>query len=222
MMIKAIIFDMDGLMINSEVITREAYQTIMGQLGYTITDEFYLSLLGKPAKAIMQCFHDVYGDDFPIESIIKQVYNYLADYFETKGVPLKPGLLELLHYLKEHHIKTIVATSSNRHRVDTILAQAKLTSYFDDSICGDEVTKGKPNPEIFLKACDKLNVLPSEAIVLEDSEAGIQAAYDGGMKVICIPDMKYPSEAIQSKATSILPSLHNVIDILPNYIEGVI
>ena len=94
------------------------------------------------------------------------------------------------NYLKDNNYKTIVATSSNRDRVDKILAQAKITEFFDDSICGDEVTKGKPNPEVFLKPCQKLGVNVDEAIVLEDSEAGIQASYDANIKVICIPDMK--------------------------------
>ena len=95
-----------------------------------------------------------------------------------------------VNYLKDNNYKTIVATSSNRDRVDKILAQAKITEFFDDSICGDEVTKGKPNPEVFLKSCQKLGVNVDEAIVLEDSEAGIQASYDANIKVICIPDMK--------------------------------
>ena len=100
----------------------------------------------------------------------------------------------------------------SRDRVDTILAQAHITQYFDDSICGDEVTHGKPHPEVFLKSCEKLGVKTDEAIVLEDSEAGIQAASSAGIKVICIPDMKYPTEEYASKTYKILDSLDEVID----------
>ena len=88
-------------------------------------------------------------------------------------VPKKKGLVELLEYLKANNYKTIVATSSGRARVDEILKNADLTKYFDDTICGDEVTHGKPHPEIFLTACQKLDVKPEEALVLEDSEAGL-------------------------------------------------
>ena len=136
----------------------------------------------------------------------------LAETFQTKGVPLKPGLIELLTYLKENNYKTIVATSSNRARVDKILAGAQIAQYFDDSICGDEVTKGKPNPEIFLKACEKLGVEPSEALVLEDSEAGIQAAYSGNIKVICVIDMKVPDDNYKEMTARIVETLHDVID----------
>lgn len=215
-MIKAIIFDMDGLMIDSERVTFECYQEILKGMNLTMDEEFYKTLLGKPLKGIYQRFYDVYGDDFPIEDVIKDVHALMAKRFETEGVPIKTGLKSLLEYLKENNYKTIVATSSNRDRVDTILSQAQITDYFDDSICGDEVTKGKPNPEVFLKSCQKLGVNVDEAIVLEDSEAGIQASYDAGIKVICIPDMKYPEKQYEEKTFKILKDLNGVTEYLKN------
>lgn len=209
-MIKAIIFDMDGLMIDSERVTFECYQERLKDMNLTMDEEFYKTLLGKPIKGIYQRFYDVYGNDFPIENMIQDVHQLMAERFETEGVPVKKGLVELLHYLKDNNYKTIVATSSNRDRVDKILAQAKITEFFDDSICGDEVTKGKPNPEVFLKSCQKLGVNVDEAIVLEDSEAGIQASYDANIKVICIPDMKYPEKQYEEKTFKILKDLTEV------------
>lgn len=209
-MIKAIIFDMDGLMIDSERVTFECYQERLKDMNLTMDEEFYKTLLGKPIKGIYQRFYDVYGNEFPIENVIQDVHQLMAERFETEGVPVKKGLVELLHYLKDNNYKTIVATSSNRDRVDKILAQAKITEFFDDSICGDEVTKGKPNPEVFLKSCQKLGVNVDEAIVLEDSEAGIQASYDANIKVICIPDMKYPEKQYEEKTFKILKDLTEV------------
>ena len=209
-MIKAIIFDMDGLMIDSERVTFECYQERLKDMNLTMDEEFYKTLLGKPIKGIYQRFYDVYGNDFPIENVIQDVHQLMAERFETEGVSVKKGLVELLHYLKDNNYKTIVATSSNRDRVDKILAQAKITEFFDDSICGDEVTKGKPNPEVFLKSCQKLGVNVDEAIVLEDSEAGIQASYDANIKVICIPDMKYPEKQYEEKTFKILKDLTEV------------
>nr|WP_318001053.1 HAD family phosphatase [uncultured Faecalibacillus sp.] len=209
-MIKAIIFDMDGLMIDSERVTFECYQERLKDMNLTMDEEFYKTLLGKPIKGIYQRFYDVYGNDFPIETVIQDVHQLMAERFEKEGVPVKKGLVELLHYLKDNNYKTIVATSSNRDRVDKILAQAKITEFFDDSICGDEVTKGKPNPEVFLKSCQKLGVNVDEAIVLEDSEAGIQASYDANIKVICIPDMKYPEKQYEEKTFKILKDLTEV------------
>ena len=215
-MIKAIIFDMDGLMIDSERVTFECYQERLKDMNLTMDEEFYKTLLGKPIKGIYQRFYDVYGNDFPIENVIQDVHQLMAERFETEGVPVKKGLVELLHYLKDNNYKTIVATSSNRDRVDKILAQAKITEFFDDSICGDEVTKGKPNPEVFLKSCQKLGVNVDEAIVLEDSEAGIQASYDANIKVICIPDMKYPEKQYEEKTFKILKDLTEVTVYLKN------
>lgn len=209
-MIKAIIFDMDGLMIDSERVTFECYQERLKDMNLTMDEEFYKTLLGKPIKGIYQRFYDVYGNDFPIQNVIQDVHQLMAERFETEGVPVKKGLVELLHYLKDNNYKTIVATSSNRDRVDKILAQAKITEFFDDSICGDEVTKGKPNPEVFLKSCQKLGVNVDEAIVLEDSEAGIQASYDANIKIICIPDMKYPEKQYEEKTFKILKDLTEV------------
>ena len=209
-MIKAIIFDMDGLMIDSERVTFECYQERLKDMNLTMDEEFYKTLLGKPIKGIYQRFYDVYGNDFHIQNVIQDVHQLMAERFETEGVPVKKGLVELLHYLKDNNYKTIVATSSNRDRVDKILAQAKITEFFDDSICGGEVTKGKPNPEVFLKSCQKLGVNVDEAIVLEDSEAGIQASYDANIKVICIPDMKYPEKQYEEKTFKILKDLTEV------------
>ena len=213
-MITAVIFDMDGLMIDSERVTFEGYKHVLAKHNLTLSLEAYKTLLGKPVKAVYELFHKDYGDDFDVEETIKAVHQYMADLFDQEGVPLKKGLLELLIYLKENNYKTIVATSSTRKRVDHILGLADIIKYFDDSICGDEVTHGKPHPEVFLRACEKLGVNPSDAIVLEDSEAGIQAAYSGNIDVICIPDMKYPEQEFEKMTTKILDSLDQVIDFL--------
>lgn len=213
-MIKAVIFDMDGLMIDSERVTFEEYQKVLKEMNLAMTEDFYKSLLGKPIRDIYQRFYDVYGNDFPIKEVIEKVHKYMAERFQNEGVPIKKGLIELLEFLKNHQYKTIVATSSHRHRVDEILSLAHITHYFDDSICGDEVIKGKPNPEVFIKSCQKLGVSHTEAIVLEDSEAGIQAAFSAQIPVICIPDMKYPSLEYKEKTAAILDSLDEVIDFL--------
>lgn len=215
-MIKAVIFDMDGLMIDSERVTFNGYQKVMGEMGLEITEEFYTTLLGRTLETANQLFKNVYGNDFNLDKVVPLVHQYMEDLFNNEGVPIKQGLIELLQYLKEHNYKTIVATSSQRKRVDQILSIANIEQYFDDSICGDEVEHGKPNPEVFLRACEKADVKPHEALVLEDSEAGIQAAHSGNIKVICIPDMKYPEPEYVKRTTQILPSLDQVINYLKN------
>lgn len=213
-MIKAVIFDMDGLMIDSERVTFEGYQHVLAKENLTMSEEKYKTLLGKPVKAVHDLFKEDYGPQYDVDQIIKDVHAYIAKRFETEGVPLKPGLVELLKYLKENNYKTIIATSSHRNRVDLIVKQAQIDQYFDDSICGDEVTKGKPNPEVFLKACQKLQVAPQDALVLEDSESGINAAYNADIKVIGIPDMKYPEEKYVKMTYKIMDNLFQVKDFL--------
>lgn len=186
----------------------------MAQLGHhDFTEELYRNCLGKNKQGICQVFIDHYGQDFPMTEVWDDVHVWIDESLR-QYVPKKKGLVELLEYLKANNYKTIVATSSGRARVDEILKNGNLTEYFDDSICGDEVTHGKPHPEIFLTACQKLDVKPEEALVLEDSEAGILAAYDGHIDVICVPDMKYPEPQFVEKVTKIVDSLDEVIDYL--------
>lgn len=210
---KAVIFDMDGLMIDSERVTYVVYDEVMRKMGYDYSLEFYKLSLGHAKAQEMQLYHEVYGDDFPEDEFWEKSHEIL-DAKLFANVPLKPGIIELLQYLKANHYKTMVATSSERERVDIILKNGGLDSYFDDVICGNEVSNSKPDPEIFLTACKKLNVDTSEAIVLEDSEHGIMAAYNANIDCICIPDMKYPGLAYADKPIRILNSLHDVIDYL--------
>ena len=211
---KAVIFDMDGLMIDSERVTYNEYVKKLAQLGHhDFTEELYRNCLGKNKQGICQVFIDHYGQDFPMTEVWDDVHVWIDESLR-QYVPKKKGLVELLEYLKANNYKTIVATSSGRARVDEILKNGNLTEYFDDTICGDEVIHGKPHPEIFLTACQKIDVKPEEALVLEDSEAGILAAYDGHIDVICVPDMKYPEQQFVEKVTKIVDSLDEVIDYL--------
>ena len=191
-MVKAVIFDMDGLMIDSERVTYDGYAIECEKLGLKMDKEFYKEILGHTIPEIYQQFYGRYGQSFPMDEVLKRVHTYMEDLFQEQGVPLKEGLVELLVYLKANGYQTVVATSSTRERVNKILKQAELSKFFDASVCGDEVEKGKPNPEVFLKACEKIGVKPEKAIVLEDSEAGIQASFVAGIPVICVPDMKWP------------------------------
>lgn len=211
-MIKAVIFDMDGLMIDSERVTYDGYVVECGKLGLKMEEEFYIRTLGLPLPTVFQMYFEQYGSNFPMEQVLDGVHQYMDERFRKEGVPVKEGLRELLQYLKRHGYKTVIATSSNRDRVDRILGQTKLEEYFDSSICGDEIEKGKPNPDVFLKSCEKAGVKPEEAIVLEDSEAGIQAAYTAGIPVICVPDMKYPEDGFKEKAGWIVDSLTVVLE----------
>lgn len=214
-MIKAIIFDLDGLMVESEVISYRCYRDFLSTYGVSFTEEDYTSQFpGKAVKLALQMFNDMYHIDCNIEDGVQTILKLEEKVMNTEEVALKEGLVELLILLKQHGYKTIVASSSLRERAMRMIASHNIQGYFDDFIFGCEVKRGKPFPDIFLKACEKLDVLPMEAIVLEDSETGIQAAYDAKIPVICIPDLKYPNEESQKKVTAIFKSLYDVIDYL--------
>ena len=213
-MIRAVIFDMDGLMIDSARMAYEGYVVECAKLGLTMDRGFYQTVMGTTVAVAAQKFYDRFGSSFPLGELVDTVLSHMDDRFEKEGVPLKKGLKELLTYLKANGYKTVVATSSTRDRVDKILQMAGLTGYFDDLICGDEVEKGKPDPEVFLRACQKAGVQPQDALVLEDSEAGIQAAFSAGIPVICVPDMKYPQKEDEEKTDMIVDSLLDVLELL--------
>lgn len=207
---KAVIFDMDGLMIDSERMTYEGYKRECKKRGYEMDIIFYKSLMGYPVKVIKRKLTEHFGEDFPVEEVITAVHEHMELIFMTRGVPVKPGLIELLTYIQNEEYRAMVATSSDRERVDRILKYAGLEDYFDEVICGDEVCLGKPNPDIFLKGLQKLGVSPEEAYVLEDSEKGILAAYRAGIDVICVPDMKEPEEEYRKMAFCVADSLLDV------------
>lgn len=211
---KAVIFDMDGLMIDSERVTYEGYLAECSERGYEMTYALYQTLLGSPMTAIRATLREYFGEFFPLEEVITAVHRYVENIFSTQGVPMKPGLMEILEYTREHNYKTMVATSSDRDRVDRILTSANIEGYFTDVICGNEVEKGKPHPDIFLKSCEKLKIQPEEAIVIEDSEQGVQAADKAGIDVICIPDMKEPRKEFKDMSLCVVDSLFDAINIL--------
>lgn len=208
---RTVIFDLDGLLIDSEIISYQLYQDLIKQYGHSFTVEDYAqNFSGKTAidnmEAIIKRFQ------LPIS--LKEGLDFTSlkekEYF-IKGVTLKSGAKELLDYLKQSKCKIVLASSSTNERALCALTQHKIESYFDEMVFGTEVENGKPNPDIFLKACEKAKVDPESCIVLEDSEAGIQASYSAHIPVICVPDMKKPEDKFQKMTEAILPSLLDVM-----------
>ncbi len=213
-MIKAVIFDLDGLLIDSEPIAYGIMQDMIKPYGGFITlDDYINNYLGRTVKFSVDKITVDYKLKGTPEENLKEYFEIEEERIE-KGIPLKKGGKELLVYLKENGYKTIVASSSVRERAEKILNSHNILEYFDDLVFGYEVERGKPYPDIFIKACEKLNVAPNEAIVLEDSGAGIEAGFSAGVPVICIPDLKAPQEDILSKASYVFSDLFKVIDFL--------
>lgn len=208
---KAVIFDMDGLLIDSEIISYQLYCDFLGEYGYSFSkEEFARELSGRIASENVKTVVNHYQLPLSSEEALALILAMEKEYLK-KGVPLKAGAKQLLSYLKEHHYKILLASSSQKDRAVSILDQNEVTCFFDDMVFGLEVKRGKPYPDIFLKAQEKSGEAPENCLILEDSEAGIQAAHSAGIDVICIPDMKVPADEFKRMAICELPSLSDVI-----------
>ena len=189
MLIKTVIFDMDGLMFDTEKLNKDKMEEVLIMYGYKASDEVFYKTVGVSKSSAIREFVSFYGNNFPYNEIFKKRREIINDYIEKNGVPIKDGLLELIKYLKDNKIKIAVATSSDRKLANFLLSKSNIINDINFLICGDDVYKSKPNPDIFLKALEISNTKFDEAIVLEDSAMGIIAADKANIKAIIIPDI---------------------------------
>lgn len=210
----ALIFDMDGLMLDSERIAQVAWRRAARDQGFDFSDEVFRGVIGLKLPDVEAYLRRELSRDFPFETVYRRKQAYVDEIVEVSGLPLKPGLLELLDAIEARRLKKAVASSSPRRVVENNLERVGLSGRFDALVGGDQVERGKPAPDIFLAAAGELDAPPQSCLVLEDSNAGVQAAHAAGMAVIMIPDMLPPTETTLALALAILPSLENVNGLL--------
>lgn len=197
-------------MFDTERLIWRAWRQALADFGYEASDDVFMASIGATVESTNQLLIAVYGPDFLLEATNRRTDEYAWQEVEARGAPLKPGLLALLDYLELQEIPKAVASSSGRATIDRLLAAAGLAQRFAAIAAGDQVLHGKPAPDIFLLAAQRLGVEPARCLVLEDSERGAQAARAAGMVVIIVPDIKPPSADIASLAAAVLPDLHAV------------
>ncbi len=208
--IELIIFDMDGLMFDTEKLSYQAWKAAAGLYNYQIDQDLFEKTIGTNLAKTKEIYFDYFGSSFPFDLIKDERVKLSNEFVKTNGVPIKNGLYELLAYLSLKNIKTAVATSTSRIRALNLLSLAQIDDQFDYIICGDEVENSKPNPEIFLKVASKLKCNPSTCLVLEDSELGILAAHNAGMMPLMVPDLIEPNEDTQKLLYQRMKSLVEV------------
>ncbi len=208
----AVLFDMDGLMFDSERLILRAWQRAMADYGYEASEEVFLASVGTTVESTNRLLRAAYGPDFPLHATNDRTGEYVWQEVEEQGAPCKPGLHALLDYLEARGVPKAVASSSERASIDRLLAAAGLAGRFAATAAGDEVMHGKPAPDIFLLAAQRLGVEPARCLVLEDSNPGAQAAHAAGMAVVIVPDIKPPAQATVDLAAAVLPDLHAVRD----------
>ncbi|MDF3000789.1 MAG: hypothetical protein K0Q48_908 [Bacillota bacterium] len=213
-MIKGIVFDMDGLMFDTERLAKEAWTYAGTQLGLNITQEMVIKTLGLNIDDTNRVLMEELGEAFDLMEAREIRAGYVTDFIENNGIPMKNGLLELLNYLKGNDYKITVATSSEHEVARYNFRRAGISDFFDQIVCGDMIEQGKPAPDIYLRASEIIGIPPDECLALEDSPMGILAAHRAGLKPVMIPDLKQPDEETTKLLYARLTTLHDVIELL--------
>lgn len=217
--VQGALFDMDGTMFDTE---RLRFQTLkqasLELIGQEFSDEYLMQCLGLSAQAAAQLAQIFYGEDIPYRAIRKRADELELESVRHHGVPIKKGLIQVLERLRKSGLRMAVATSSRRAIAEEYLINANVYKFFDLLVCGDEVEKGKPHPEIFIKAAQKLNVQPQQCLMFEDSENGICSACDAGGVTILFKDIKEPNDSMLAKANFYYQDMYECLNALDQYI----
>ena len=210
----AVVFDMDGVIFDSERAVMQCWKEVASRHNIPDIEKAILACTGTTMVRTREIMLNLYGADFPYDEYAKESSAIFHSRYDGGRLPMKPGVKELLSFLKEHGKKIALASSTRQQVVTDELRDAGIIGYFDRIICGDMVSRSKPAPDIFLKACEELNVSPSDSYAIEDSYNGIRAAHAGGLHPIMVPDLLPADEEMQSLAETILPSLTSVMEYL--------
>lgn len=196
-----VIFDMDGLILDSERLFMEQKRIVCLQYGYDMTTENYITTIGTAGETLRKILRDLYGEDYPMEKISRESRERVNRIIEAQGPPVKPGIGDLMEALYRNKIPFCICTSTDTDTATHYMEMAGFLPYLQFLKGGEQVTRSKPDPEIFLQACEKAGVRPERCLVLEDSPNGIRAALAAGMQVIAIPDLVPVPEELKDRVT---------------------
>jgi HAD superfamily hydrolase (TIGR01509 family) len=209
--VQAVIFDMDGLMLDTERPEREHFRKAAADFGYSDLESIYLQTVGKNWRDTRRFFQEALGERFPFDELRECWRRYVKAHCDEFGVPVKPGLQPLLRLLDQLRLPKAVATSTQKADALALLERVEILQHFSVVVAGDEVTRGKPDPEIFLTAAERLKVNPENCVVFEDSPTGLKAAHAAGMIPILVPDLIPPPPEIRDIAYRVLDSLEDAL-----------
>lgn len=206
-MIRAALLDMDGTLFDTERLYMEGWIKGSQKYGYELTLGQICAFHGRSARDNEALYKSWFGEDAPYWEVRKIRTEYMKEKLRKEGVPLKPGLFDLLNTLREKHITICIATGTGRADAEERWRNAGIAGYVDASVCGDEVTKSKPDPEIFLRAASKAGENPGDCIVFEDSLNGVRAGHSAGCHVFAVPDIDPVTPEMEALADRIFPTL---------------
>jgi len=218
--IKAVVFDMDGLMLDSEPLALRALKRAGDRLGLGFTDEMLLGCIGLNAASSNSFLSEALGRVIPHEELSSAFLEEYEMELAQGGVPHKAGLIGLLEFLKRAGLRRAVATSTTTVLAERKLSDARVLHYFEFVVGGDAVRRGKPAPDPYLQAASRLGLSAQACLALEDSDNGARSALAAGMCVIIVPDIKMPAEPVRAAAIACLESLDDVRDYLMPHFPG--
>ena len=211
---EAVVFDMDGVIFDSERAVMNCWLELADRYGIENIEEPYYACTGVTEAKTREIMLNAYGEDFPYEKYAKEASEMYHERYDGGRLPMKDGVYEILDFLKKSGKKIALASSTKRQTVINQLRDAKILDYFDEIVTGDMVSKSKPDPEIFLLACNKLNVEPEKAFAIEDSYNGIRSASSGKLRAIMVPDLLPANDEMRELAETVQESLNDVIEYL--------
>lgn len=207
--LQAVVFDMDGLLLDTETMFREVARAVCSELGFEMLDDIHLSMIGLPAERGEAVLRERFGTSFPLDRYRTGCRTLFRDRCRVE-VPVKSGAQDILERLETLGIPTAVATSTARAPALDHLRRAGLLGLFRTVVTRDDVSRGKPDPDPFLLAASRLGVDPRHCLALEDSHNGIRAAHAAGMHVVMVPDLLPPTDEIAGLCAAVMPDLHAV------------
>ncbi len=213
-MIKAVVFDMDGLLIDSENMYNKHAQIVLPQMGYEYNKALIDNCIGRSRREVEQLVTDHYGNGIDVQALYINIEQSISHDYKTNGIPIKKGVFELMDFLKDKNIPIAVASSSYRKVAEHVLGKTGILPYVVTDVYGDEVKDSKPDPAIYAKACEQLGLAPNECMALEDSYNGLNAAKSAGLYTIMVPDQLPPTAEILEKIDDCVSSLLEIIPII--------
>ncbi len=210
----AVVFDMDGVIFDTERLIYEQWKRIGPKYGFNTLDTLFYKVIGVTKTYTEQVFYKEYGRDIKYWEFRDEARRAFFEHVNRYGMPMMKGVKELLEHLKTIGCKIGLASSTS---LDTVTAELKMSGiydYFDVIVTGDRIANSKPAPDIYLEACKRIGVKPEDAVAIEDSFNGIRSAYAAGMKAVMVPDMLEPDEEMREKAYAIKRDLLEVKDML--------
>jgi HAD superfamily hydrolase (TIGR01509 family) len=213
--VEAVILDMDGLLLDTEPVYRKAFVAAAASLGFELCDDFYQGMVGLADNECFAVIQDYLGPSLPMTQYRREFASWMQQLLKA-GIPLKPGATELMDDFAHRRLPIAVATSTNRITAESHLRSAGLLRRLDAIVTWEDVERGKPHPDLFLKAAREIGVTPQRCVVLEDSPLGIRGAHAAGTMPIMVPDLLAATDELRKMCVAVVKDLYDVRTLLRN------